>query len=231
MVLGLAELHGMCGRYMSLLMEGCVNFHSPPTPFLPCLLCPCVSPLFPASPPAPPQILEFHHKRTAARGQMHPQLPSLLHRLSQSSGAPVGGGGGSSGGGGGADSAPGSRQGSRPGTPRTAGGGGSKQGSFGRRAGMLDQLLKSQSQAAWSDGGAGGGESALPTAASGFAGAPSGLGAAPGAAGSGSGDLLSNSLPLSDARSSLDSRQNSMSRRGRGEPVRRYAPAAAGMFD
>jgi len=135
------------------------------------------------------QILEYHHKRSQP-SQLQPQLPTL-HRLSASSILLAGG----------------SDAGSRPGTPGSAAGG----GGGGRRLNLFEALLRSQSQAAWADGnggsaaGAGGGEGSV----------RGGSGSFGGAAGAPAG-LLSKSASMSDARSSFDSRPNSLSRQGGG---------------
>lgn len=86
--------------------------------------------------------------------------------------------------------------GSRPGTPGSSSGGGGKQGSFGRRVGMFELMVKSQS-AAWGEGG--------PLAAQSDSGA---AGAA--------GGLASRAPSFAEGRSGLGSRQSSMSRRGSG---------------
>lgn len=170
-------------------------------------MCNCVPPT--AVPPAEfwldllslLQILEYHHKRSQA-SMLHPQLPTL-HRVSAGS---LRGNGGFGGGGG---------DGSRPGTPGGSAAGGSRHGGHGRRANMFEMLLKSQ--AGWAEVGpaaAGSGDGGGPAAST----SSHAVGAAAaGGAGAGPTGMLSKSASMSDARSSFDSRQNSMSRRdGRG---------------
>jgi hypothetical protein len=132
--------------------------------------------------PLPPQILEYHHKRTKS-SLLHPQLPAL-HRVSAGS------------------LLPGSDAGSRPSTP-IAGGSGAfgKQGSLGGRrgAGISELLLKSQS--VWSEAGGGGGPPASDASFGG--GAPQGrLG---GTGGSSSG--LSDGQSVFGSRQSSSSRR------------------------
>lgn len=143
----------------------------------------------PPSPPLPgTQILEYHHKRSKS-SLLHPQLPAL-HRVSPSMPASL------SLAAGGSSMDPGG--GSRPGTPGSSsgGGGGSKQGSFGRRVGMFELMVKSQS-AAWAEGG--------PLAAQGDSGT-----------GGGTGGLASRAPSFAEGRSGLGSRQSSLSQRGSG---------------
>ncbi|KAI3439023.1 hypothetical protein D9Q98_001435 [Chlorella vulgaris] len=152
-----------------------------------------------------PKILEYHHKRTKS-SLLHRQLPALT-RISAGSILPSGEGGG-----------PGSSAGSRPSTPggsRHGGGGGSK------RASMFEHLLRSQSL--WSDAGAVPGEA---MGAAPFPGGSSG-GAALGGAPMAAPGALSKSASMSDARSSFDSRQNSLSRQRDGNGAAAAAAAEA----
>ncbi|KAL4434374.1 hypothetical protein ABPG75_000815 [Micractinium tetrahymenae] len=148
------------------------------------------SPYSPSTPDGTtPRILEYHHKRTKS-SLLHPQLPAL-HRVSPSMPASLSLAAGSS------SLEPGG--GSRPGTPSSSGGGGGKHGSFGRRVGMFELMVKSQS-AAWAEGGplAGLGDSAA-----------SGAGGA-------AGGLASRVPSFAEGRSGLGSRQSSLSQRGSG---------------
>ncbi|KAL4428595.1 hypothetical protein ABPG77_008907 [Micractinium sp. CCAP 211/92] len=142
------------------------------------------SPYSPSTPDgSTPRILEYHHKRTKS-SLLHPQLPAL-HRVSPSMPASLSLA---------ASMEPGG--GSRPGTPGSSSGGGGKQGSFGRRVGMFELMVKSQS-AAWAEGG--------PLAAHSDSGA-----------GGATGGLASRAPSFAEGRSGLGSRQSSMSRRGSG---------------
>lgn len=140
--------------------------------------------------PASAQILEYHHRRTKS-SLLHPQLPAL-HRVSPSMTASASLAANSM------SLEPGGS--SRPGTPSSSGGGGGggggKQGSFGRRLGMFELMVKSQS-AAWAEGG--------PLAALGDS-----------AAGGATGGVASRAPSFAEGRSGLGSRQSSLSQRGSG---------------